>query len=137
MSSTVLQSLVKVRSVAEPARRLSTETAAPLTAPSATYQQTHSAPQTPPADEIELASFPIRGSGASIKDVSPTPRVLNDDLEMSRPSSPDAPADAVALVPTVWEPYMNRWRLLLTCASALAEGMSDSAAGALIPYMEK
>jgi len=40
-------------------------------------------------------------------------------------------------LPSVWDPYMNRFRLLFVCALNLGNGMVDSAAGALIPYMEK
>ncbi|OAA80112.1 Major facilitator superfamily domain, general substrate transporter [Akanthomyces lecanii RCEF 1005] len=132
MSSAILQSLVAVHS-AEPARRLSSETTAPLTAPSpAALHKTQSAP--PPAKGIELQALP---GPASNSHETPSPAgVLDGDLERSRPGTPEAPADAAAVVPTIWEPYRNRFRLMLTCATALAEGMSDSAAGALIPYME-
>jgi hypothetical protein len=40
-------------------------------------------------------------------------------------------------VPTVWEPYMNRFRLFSACVMSIGNALSDSAAGALIPYMEK
>ncbi|PMB66450.1 Bypass of stop codon protein 6 [Beauveria bassiana] len=124
MSSAILQSLVTVHSAAEPPRRLCAETtAAPLTA-ALPLHQTRSAPPAP-ATEIELRPLPGPANHS------------NGHLElMSRRDTPDAPADAVTVVPTIWEPYRNRFRLMLTCATALAEGMSDSAAGALIPYME-
>ncbi|KAM3479201.1 hypothetical protein MY5147_001816 [Beauveria neobassiana] len=124
MSSAILQSLVTVHSAAEPPRRLCAETtAAPLTA-ALPLHQTKSAPPAP-ATEIELRPLPGPANHS------------NGHLElMSRRDRPDAPADAVTVVPTIWEPYRNRFRLMLTCATALAEGMSDSAAGALIPYME-
>ncbi|OAA69549.1 Major facilitator superfamily domain, general substrate transporter [Cordyceps fumosorosea ARSEF 2679] len=140
MNSTILQSLVAVQS-AEPARRLSSETAAALHAPLPALHQTRSAPPAPTKDRLELRPLPTpadpSGPADAIATAAPLP--LHDDLEMmSRPGTPDdPPADAAVVVPTVWEPYMNRFRLLLTCATALAEGMSDSAAGALIPYMEK
>lgn len=126
MSSAILQSLVTVHSAAEPPRRLCAETtAAPLTA-ALPLHQTKSAPPAPaPATEIELRPLPGPANNS------------NGDLElMSRRDTPEAPADAATVVPTIWEPYRNRFRLMLTCATALAEGMSDSAAGALIPYME-
>lgn len=134
MSSSLLQSLVTVHS-AEPARRLSTETTAPLTEPSqAALHKTHSAPSGPASKGIELQPLPKHA--AQGESASPA-EAQNGDLEMSRPGTPDAPADAASVVPTIWEPYMNRFRLLMACVTALAEGMGDSAAGALIPYMEK
>ncbi len=131
MSSAILQSLVTVHS-AEPARRVSSETTAPLTAP---LHKTASAPQAP-AKDIELQS--LSGPTTTTTTNAISSPAGHGDLEMSRPGTPDAPpADAAAVVPTIWEPHRNRFRLMLTCATALAEGMSDSAAGALIPYMEQ
>lgn len=37
----------------------------------------------------------------------------------------------------VWDPYMNRFRLLSICLMNFGNGLNDSAPGALIPYMEK
>ncbi|TQS32633.1 hypothetical protein Golomagni_07046 [Golovinomyces magnicellulatus] len=45
--------------------------------------------------------------------------------------------NAVGVVPSVWDPYMNRFRFLATCVSTVADALSDGAAGALIPYIEK
>ncbi|KAI5463483.1 major facilitator superfamily domain-containing protein [Mariannaea sp. PMI_226] len=53
---------------------------------------------------------------------------------MSRPSSP---VPSIEVTPTIWNPYMNRFRLLSACLANVANALSDSAAGALIPYMEK
>lgn len=61
------------------------------------------------------------------------------DLEMSRPSSP-VPVrddDGVEALQSVWDPYMNRFRLLSACLMNFMNGMSDSASGPLLPYMEK
>ncbi|KAJ6784218.1 hypothetical protein PWT90_01796 [Aphanocladium album] len=134
MSSAILQSLVTVHS-AEPGRRLSSETTAPLTAPSPPLNKAQSAPSGPIQD-IELQPLPAAAANSNA-DLPSAAEARNGDLEMSRPGTPDAPADAATVLPTIWEPHMNRYRLMLTCATALAEGMSDSAAGALIPYMEK
>ncbi|KAM0321904.1 hypothetical protein ACHAQA_009801 [Verticillium albo-atrum] len=60
------------------------------------------------------------------------------DLEMSRPASPSQdPADVAEPLQSLWDPYMNRWRLLTACLMNLGNGLNDSAPGALIPYMEK
>lgn len=44
---------------------------------------------------------------------------------------------AVGVVPSIWDPYMNRFRFLATCVTTIADALSDGAAGALIPYVEK
>ncbi|EEY17365.1 conserved hypothetical protein [Verticillium alfalfae VaMs.102] len=60
------------------------------------------------------------------------------DLEMSRPGSPSQDATDIAEpLQSMWDPYMNRWRLLTACLMNLGNGLNDSAPGALIPYMEK
>lgn len=60
------------------------------------------------------------------------------DLEMSRPSSPVLSRDdGVEALQSMWDPYMNRFRLLSACLMNLMNGMSDSASGPIIPYMEK
>lgn len=60
----------------------------------------------------------------------------NVDVELS-----DGPlqeqASAVGVVPSVWDPYMNRFRFVATCVTTIADALSDGAAGALIPYIEK
>lgn len=63
------------------------------------------------------------------------------DLEMSRPSSPvvdsGSPDEGVEALQNMWDPYMNRFRLLSACLMNLMNGMSDSASGPLLPHMEK
>lgn len=98
----------------------------PLTAPA---KAVHRAPHHP--DSIELRSLPR--SNVSAPDAT-TP-ASEKDLEMSRPATPVLD-EAVEAVPSVWDPYMNRFRLAALCLAALVGGMGDSAAGALIPYME-
>lgn len=55
---------------------------------------------------------------------------------MSRPPSPKMEG-AVDVVQTIWNPSMNKWRVLGACLIFFANGMNDSAPGALLPYMEK
>jgi phosphate/sulfate permease len=38
---------------------------------------------------------------------------------------------------TIWEPFKNRFRVLAACLTAFANGMNDSANGALIESMER
>lgn len=59
------------------------------------------------------------------------------DLEMSRPATPEPSDRVVEAVPTWREPRMNIFRLLAVCVANLVNGLNDSAAGALIPYLEK
>lgn len=40
-------------------------------------------------------------------------------------------------LPSVWEPFMNRFRLMTLCLAQIGSGMNDGAAGALIPSMEE
>ncbi|KAK8212049.1 major facilitator superfamily domain-containing protein [Phyllosticta capitalensis] len=61
-----------------------------------------------------------------------TPRTPSD-LEHSRPSSP---FDVATIAQTFWNPPMNKWRVLCCCLVYFGDGLSDSAPGALIPYME-
>lgn len=53
------------------------------------------------------------------------------------PTSPGPDAEPVEALASVWEPSMNRFRLLAVCLANLGNALSDGAAGALIPYMEK
>ena len=55
---------------------------------------------------------------------------------MSRPASPAAD-DAADALPTLRNPPITKWRLLSCCCMCFANGLNDSAPGALIPYMEK
>ena len=93
-------------------------------------------------DSIELVALhrPATKSRAS----SPSRHDLDgDDLEMSRPTTPlrdDTDSSGgveVEAMQSVWEPYMNRFRLLAMCLMLFGNGLNDSAPGPLIPYMEK
>lgn len=69
------------------------------------------------------------------------------DLEMSRPATPHSNRNrsresegegfTAEVQATVWEPYMNRFRMAAVSVIFFGIGLYDSAAGALIPYMEK
>ncbi|KAI4206864.1 MAG: hypothetical protein LQ348_000799 [Seirophora lacunosa] len=68
--------------------------------------------------------------------------VTPNDLESSRPASPRNGArgggeEAVEARQTLSNPPMNRWRFLSACLMCFANGLNDSAPGALIPYLEK
>ena len=65
-------------------------------------------------------------------DKSKTP----SDLERSEPSTPTNER-ATSIMPSFWFPKMNKWRVLAACLTYFGNGMSDSAPGALIPYVEE
>jgi hypothetical protein len=65
-----------------------------------------------------------------------TPRTT--DLEMSRPPSPtNEELGGVAAMQSFSNPPMNRLRMLSVCLMNFGNGLSDSAPGALIPYIER
>ncbi|CAN8102480.1 unnamed protein product [Discula destructiva] len=122
MDTTLLRQLVTVASGP------SQEDSLPLR-PQKSVTKTYAAVPQRDSTEIELArvSRPGQYSGQT-----------SPDLEMSRPPSPMAGhEDGVEALHNVWDPYMNRFRLLSACSLNLMNGMSDAASGPLIPYMEK
>ncbi len=48
-----------------------------------------------------------------------------------------SPGQSTDHIQTIWEPYRNRFRVLAACLSSFANGMNDSAPGALIASIEK
>lgn len=97
----------------------------------------HSVPLTPSDIELESMQWGERYTGPQeITSLPPsgaqTPRV--DDLEMSRPPSPSRQVEALQ---SFWYPKMNRFRMVAVCLANFCSGVSDSAPGALIPYIEK
>ncbi|RSM19413.1 hypothetical protein CDV31_001838 [Fusarium ambrosium] len=125
MDASMLTGLVAVQSVS--AESPTEELYRPLTTPARTVPRTY--PGAPQRESFDLHRIPVRDGHQS---GTATPRAEND-LEMSRPSSPEA----VEVMPSAWQPFMNRFRLFAVCLANLGNALSDSAAGALIPYMEK
>lgn len=100
----------------------------------------HSVPLTPDAIELETLprepkSYGPPESGAATPPGCQTLWTPND-LEMSRAPSPTH-GTGVDAMQSVWDPYMNRFRMLSVCMLTFGNGLSDSAPGALIPYIEK
>ena len=52
------------------------------------------------------------------------------------PSSPP-PSHPSDQIQTLWNPYKNRFRVLASCMTAFANGLNDSAPGALIASVER
>jgi hypothetical protein len=64
--------------------------------------------------------------------------IVSNDLEMSRPASPTTNEnDGVDALQSFASPPMSRFRMLSVCLINFGNGLSDSAPGALIPYIEK
>ena len=59
----------------------------------------------------------------------------SSQLESSPPQSPRT-GDATEIVQTWRSPAITKWRVLSACLGALGQGFSDSAPGALLPYIE-
>lgn len=103
----------------------------------------HSVPHTP---DIELDSIqwgarlngpPTPANATPSGTGAQTPRVPND-LEMSRPATPvEREEDGVHAMQSFSSPPMNRPRMATVCLLNFTGGLSDSAPGALIPYMQK
>lgn len=127
MDAIFLRNLVEIQSGPSP-----DEATRPLTAPEKTYQRSYSYQEEP----VETRRAASSHAGVFSSGVV-TPRSEDTDLERSRPTTPVLEVDAVEVVPNVWEPYMNRFRLLAVCLANFGNALSDSSAGALIPYMEK
>ncbi|CRK24205.1 hypothetical protein BN1708_013875 [Verticillium longisporum] len=61
----------------------------------------------------------------------------DESIELQRLHTEHDATDIAEPLQSMWDPYMNRWRLLTACLMNLGNGLNDSAPGALIPYMEK
>ncbi|KAH6673976.1 major facilitator superfamily domain-containing protein [Plectosphaerella plurivora] len=129
MDTTMFKSFVEVESSPAPSAPLPPQKAVSRVYPGAPHRA---------EDSIELQRLPTSVSRPS---TPPAGSDRGDDLEMSRPASPtpgggggDAHAEPLQ---SMWDPYMNRWRLLAACLMNFANGLHDSSPGALIPYMEK
>lgn len=95
----------------------------------------HQPPSAQELDELTLGHGYNTFSEPPIPSGAQTP-VTPNELEMSRPPSPKQEGVVEALQ-TLSDPSMNKWRFLSACLMNLANGLNDSAPGALIPYMEE
>lgn len=90
--------------------------------------------------ELEMNALTIQRAG-----ISPLVEHNNTTREDSPRRSNDVdenrdqpPAGSISeQVQTIWNPYMNRYRVGTACLSTLGNGMNDSAPGALIATIEK
>ncbi|KAI1208329.1 MFS general substrate transporter [Annulohypoxylon truncatum] len=129
MESSLFATLVQVES--NSLAREHTLPAAPQRVLSRTY------PAVPQQDPIELTSLRYsRNDNNSSNATTPREEI---DLEMTAPGTPaesSEPVDAVDALPGLNDPPMNKFRLTSCCLQNVMAGLTDSAPGALIPYME-
>ena len=85
---------------------------------------------------VEMLPIPIsdRSSGSRdrIENVDEAQRVSND---MDRDNQRQGPISDQ--IQTIWYPYKNRFRVMAACLTSMANGMNDSAPGALIASLER
>lgn len=86
--------------------------------------------------DIEMNPLPrgtIKPKATAVQGTAPlSPTPPNEGSQDDRP-----PAQTSEQMQTIWEPYKNRFRVLASCFMALANGMNDSAPGALLESIEK
>ncbi|KAI1434714.1 MFS general substrate transporter [Xylaria sp. CBS 124048] len=134
MESTLLQALVQVESNTLPQ--------APKKAVSRTYP---AVPQRDDGLQLDISTRTLERPGSS---GASSPRDERD-LEMS-PVGPSGvsgvsgvslnhakPSNAVEVLPSLTDPPMNKFRFIACCSQNLGGGLTDSASGTLIPYIEK
>ncbi|KAJ9138121.1 Bypass of stop codon protein 6 [Pleurostoma richardsiae] len=129
MDATLFRSLVTVESA--PGNLENAGPTMPAKAVPRTYPAVPQRPVSIELDRIQRFATSPPTSGLT------TPAEERSDLEMSGTATPSEPADGIEAMQSMWDPYMNRFRLLSVCLLNFLNGMNDSAAGALIPYIEK
>lgn len=133
--------MVKVIEV-ESASGSSEQYVIPIAPQKAVAKNYHSVPlpQAPDAIELDKIEWGTKLNGPRPEPKSrsnsgwQTPQTPND-IEMSRPATPGH--NGVDVVQSFSNPPMNRFRMTSVSLLNFANGLSDSAPGALIPYMEK
>ncbi|KAI1334045.1 MFS general substrate transporter [Xylariaceae sp. FL0016] len=128
MESAMLRTLVQVES-----NDSSNLPQAPRRVISRTYP---AVPQVDTQDAFELQPLPVScGDRKQSTPGTPRERELRD-LEMSVPGTPAEPDVGFDALPSLTNPPRNKFRLATLCLMSMLGGLTDSAPGALIPYME-
>lgn len=84
---------------------------------------------------VDLEMLPVSTSGAT-----DTAEARDQGAQTSQRISEDRRSireTGIDQVQTVWNPYWNRFRVLAACLTSFANGMNDSAPGALIASIER
>lgn len=98
------------------------------------------------ASQAHIKPLTVETPGLQFEADSPTPKTPTaktlGELEMSRPSTPPPNEmgvgdEAVDAVMSWKDPFMNRYRMVAICLLSITQGLSDSAPGALIPYIQE
>lgn len=97
----------------------------------ASAPQTH--PSTPKSGSEHAASSRPTSSHTGVQTPA-TPSELEGAIANNNSTADGGPAHPA--IQTFWNPPMNKWRVLCACLVYFGNGLSDSAPGALIPYME-
>ncbi|TVY41049.1 Bypass of stop codon protein [Lachnellula subtilissima] len=91
-----------------------------------------------PGSGVSLEMYNMPESNAISRDsISITQNLESLPPSNHESTSSSPPGPMVNQMQTIWEPYKNRFRVLATSLTALANGMNDSANGALIGSIEK
>ena len=150
MSSHVFGAYIDVESSSTHSKGKAVDHTIPTAPQKAVAKNYHAVPLSPgplSPDAIELESFQWgTQSGAATPSGyqtpahgQKTPPINPRDLEMSRPASPTNgnEENGVEALQSFSSPPINRYRMLAVCMCNFGNGLSDSAPGALLPYMEK
>jgi len=98
----------------------------------------HSVPEAIELDTVDWDAKHNTTWNPSGTDTPIEPSNARNDLEMSRPASPTSNEDdGVEAMQSFSNPPINRYRVISISSQNFLGGLSDSAPGALIPYMEK
>ncbi|KAF2083595.1 MFS general substrate transporter [Saccharata proteae CBS 121410] len=115
------------------------QTSNPIARPPAVKQKSLTV-QTPSAIELDRLAFADHAEAPSANTTAPQTPCTGTQTPIT-PSvieaAPDDDSQAAGLVQTMWNPPINKWRILCACLVQVANGLNDSAPGPLIPYMEK
>ncbi|MCJ1291201.1 hypothetical protein MMC34_002744 [Xylographa carneopallida] len=109
--------------------------------PAVVHKDDHGIKTSPSLYELDQMNFGDRYTGPSTNSaVSTVTEAANDpsdlnELETNIRSS-DGAHLAVDTIQSLSNPPMNKWRFMAACLMCFANGLNDSAPGALIPYIE-
>jgi hypothetical protein len=86
--------------------------------------------------DVEMLPIPISGRSSVSRDrIENVDEAQHGSSYMDRDNQRQGPISDQ--VQTIWYPYKNRFRVMAACLTAMANGMNDSAPGALIASLER
>jgi hypothetical protein len=91
---------------------------------------------TPEFGDVEMLPIPSSGRSSGSRDrienVDEAQRVSSDMVRDNQRQGTISDQ-----IQTIWYPYKNKFRVMAACLTAMANGMNDSAPGALIASLER